>query len=92
MTAFFQMTLKIFAAAGLLVLACCVLFVLNALRIAVCAYYLYSAVAEWLSEIDSSLASECNDDAVRFFHMYYVHYVFRAQGLKIKLVRTGIIR
>ena len=38
MTAFFQMTLKIFAAAGLLVLACCVLFVLNALRIAVYAY------------------------------------------------------
>ncbi len=38
MTAFFQMTLKLFAAAGLAILAYCALYVLNALRIAVCAY------------------------------------------------------
>ena len=38
MAAFLRITLKILAAAGLSVLAFCVLFVLNALRVAVCAY------------------------------------------------------
>lgn len=38
MAAFLRITLKILAAAGLSVLALCVLFVLNALRVAVCAY------------------------------------------------------
>ena len=38
MTALFQMLFKIFAAAGLAILAYCALYVLNALRIAVCAY------------------------------------------------------